>query len=196
MLDLSRTDLGAVILGLMAASLPGILVALFTYYLSLRHERQVVRQLIASARALLALEMEGNREALATFWRGLNVLDAEGHAPDETEAHLAAMASAGLLMRTLPHWSFVRWERIPAQALATLDAKGIAEIDRIYRDLREVTDLYTQLITLIPEEREQLDRDRFWQNRYAGWRVGTFTRLRAVVERILAAHSPLSADRR
>lgn len=189
------TTLQGEVLGFVAASLPGILVALFTYYLALRHERQITVRLIANALALLGLELEGNRSALDTFWRGLRALDTEEHSPDDTEHHLAAMAAGGLLGQTLPHWSFVRWERIPSEALGSLDAKGVAELDRIYRDLRDVTDLYTQLITLFPDERALLDRDRFWYNHYAGMRLSTFTRLRTVVERVLTAHHPLPSAR-
>ena len=187
----TTSDVAGLIVATAVAALPGILVALLSHYLTQRREDRKTQQMIANARMLLALEMERNRVALATFWRTINDLDKERTATS-AEGHLAAMAHAGLLMQTLPHWSFVRWEGISAEAIASLRKQNIEDIDQAYRDLRSATDLYAQLVTLIPEERELLDKDRFWYNRYAGMRLDTFERLTAVANRLLAAPTPLA----
>jgi hypothetical protein len=177
--------------GVILASVPGVLVALLTYYLRLLSESRQRRQLAYNARALLSLELTRNQEALATFWRQINALDEKGAAAG-SEEHLAGMALGGLLARVLPHWSYVRWERMPSQALATLDAKVLSELDGIYRDLHVITDLYAQMTTLLPDEREVLNNDRFWYNRYAYWRNGIFAQLSQNVERVLNARNPLA----
>lgn len=185
-----QQSVAASVAALIVASVPGILVALVSHYLTLRREDQLARRLIANARMLLGLEVERNRAALDAFWRGMNDLDKERKEAG-AEGHLAAMASGGLLGQTPPHWSYTRWERIAPQALATLSEQDIATIDQSYRDLRSLSDLFSQLVTLTPEERAELERDRFWFNRYAGWRVGTFERLAQVTHGVLAAPNPL-----
>jgi hypothetical protein len=180
-----------------AASVPGVLVALLSHYLTLRRENQVTRRLIANARTLLGLEMERNRAALDAFWRGMNDLDHgmgdldKDREADDAEGHLAGMAYGGLIRQTPPHWSFTRWERIAPQALATLSEQELAEIDQSYRDLRTVSDLFSQLVTFTPEERAILDKDHWWFNRYADWRMSTFQRLAQVTNQVLAAPNPL-----
>jgi hypothetical protein len=175
---------------LVIASVPGLIVALASHYLALRREDQVTRRLIANARMLLGLEVERNRAALDVFWRGMNDLDKE-HKEEDAENHLAAIAVGGLLGQMPPHWSFMRWERIAPQALATLSEQDIATIDQSYRDLRAVSDLFNQLVTFTPEERALLDKDHWWFNRYADWRMSTFERLTQVTNRVLAAPNPL-----
>jgi hypothetical protein len=177
--------------GVILASVPGVLVALLTYYLRILSEVRQRRQLAENAAALLSLELTRNQESLATFWREINALDKEGAAPG-SEEHLAGMASGGLLARVLPHWSFVRWERMPSEALAALNTKALAQIDSIYSDLRVITDLYTQLVTLQPDEREELNKDRFWYNRFAWMHSGYFAQLTPIVERVLAVRNPLA----
>jgi hypothetical protein len=177
--------------GVILASVPGVLVALLTYYLRILSEVRQKRQLAENAAALLSLELTRNQESLATFWREINALDKEGAAPG-SEEHLAGMASGGLLARVLPHWSFVRWERMPSEALAALNTKALAQIDSIYSDLRVITDLYTQLVTLQPDAREELNKDRFWYNRFAWMHSGYFAQLTPIVERVLAVRNPLA----
>lgn len=143
-------------------------------------------------RAVLALEVASNRGALEGFCRTLDALDKE-RKPPGTEEHLASMAFGGLLSYTLPNWSVVRWERLPPQAYAALTAGELAALDAIYRDLRGIADLYARLVTLTPQEMEELGKDRFWYNRYAGWRSGIYARLAQVVARVLAAGDPLRA---
>jgi hypothetical protein len=170
---------------------PGVLVALLTYYLRILGEVRQKRQLAANAAALLSLELARNRESLATFWREINALDEKG-AQAGSEEHLAGMAYGGMLARVLPHLSYVRWERMPPEALATLNAKVLTELDSTYSDLHIITDLYSQLVTLPPDEREQLNGDRFWYNRFAYLHSGYFAQLNPVVERVLAARNPLA----
>lgn len=138
----------------------------------------------------LGLEVESNRKALLAFWKEVNALDAENKTGNITD-HLAGMARGGLLAYALPHWSFVRWEGFLPQLFAALNKPEIEAVDRFNRDLQAITDLYKQMTTLTPEENAQLERDRFWPQRYAGFRDGTFTRLNEVVTRVLAAPHPL-----
>ena len=177
--------------GIVAASVPGLLVALVTQYLALIHEARTARRAVANALALLGLEMERNHDVLKEFWTGINALDTAS-SREETANHLAAMAAGGLLGQTLPHWSFLRWETATPEAIGALDKKDVEKIDQIYRNLRTVTDLFTQLVTLEPEERAQLEHDRFWANRYADMRSGTFERLGKVVDSVLFANPPLT----
>lgn len=178
--------------GIIAASVPGILVALVTQYITLIHEARTTRRAIANALALLGLEMERNYDVLKEFWAGINALDTE-QSREETANHLAAMVAGGLLGQTLPHWSFLRWETATPEAIGALDKKDVVTIDQLYRNLRTVTDLFTQLVTLQPEERAQLEHDRFWANRYADMRSGTFDRFGKVVESALSTELPLAS---
>src|SRR5690349_100978 len=57
-----------------AASVPGVLVALLTYWLTIRHENELARRSAANERALLHFELEHNRAALATFWQTIKDL--------------------------------------------------------------------------------------------------------------------------
>ncbi len=179
------------IVGVILASIPGVIVALLTYYLRILGEVRQRREQERNAATLLSLEVTRNQAALAKFWNEINALDEKGAAAGNEE-HLSGMAYGGLLARVLPHWSFVRWERMPSEALATLDAKTLAELDSIYGDLHIITDLYAQLVTLLPDEREQLKNDRFWYNRFAWMHSGIYAQLNRVVERVLAARNPLA----
>lgn len=62
-------------------------------------------------------------------------------------------------------------------------------IDQVYRDLRTISDLYAEMLTLEPDERERLNTDHFWYNRYAGWKLVTWRLIVPAVERVLAAET-------
>lgn len=181
------------VIALVVAAVPGIIVAIFTNYLNVRREDAQARRLIANARVLLGMELENNRQALDTFWREINGMDKEGVA-EAPQSHLAGMAAEGLLQYAAPRWSFTRWERIFPQVVATLEPKQVAEIDQTYRDLRAISEVFEKLVALTPEERAELDRDRFWYNRYADWRGTMFERLSALVTRASALRNPMAGD--
>ncbi|MGO8946953.1 MAG: hypothetical protein ACLQUY_04675 [Ktedonobacterales bacterium] len=180
------------IAGVFLASLSGVIVALVGQYLQVRHENQNLRRLYLSARRLQALEVGNNRSSLDTFWRTINALDAEQH-QDSTE-HLAAMLYGGLLGYELPHWSFVRWERLEAETFAAFREKELAGIDQMNRTLRSITELYSSLTTLTADDKARLERDmggRFWTNRLAGERYSTCDKLAEAVAKVIAAPSPM-----
>jgi hypothetical protein len=181
---------------LILASFPGVVVAIFTYYLTFLRDASQARRLIANARVLLGMEIEHNRQALDTFWRELNALGRQGAAAAEApHDQLAAMAAGGVLGYTPPQWSFTRWERVFPQVIATLSPKDVAEIDRAYRDLRSVADLFNKLVTLSPEERQVLEGgNRFWYNRFPDIRGQTFARLAEAVGRLSSFQSPMARD--
>jgi hypothetical protein len=183
------TNLPEVIL----ASLPGIVVALLTYWLTIRHEAILATRAAANELALLRFEYASNRAALAAFWQSINDL-ANVPRPENapTFEGLAHLVSNGLLGQLPPRWTFTRWESISAPALSRLAEKDLAELDQIHRSLREISDLFAQLITLSPEERAILDRERFWPNWYRDMRQGTFDRLSALVTAVLAARDPFA----
>ena len=184
------------VLYVLAASLPGILVALLAFWLTTRRENTQARQGRINARALLALEMEDNAGALRQFWEQIHRLDA-AYVPgrplndEQLTAHLAAMAEQGWVGGwVLPRFSVVRWERFPAAALGGLTSKQLGEIDATYRDLRAFSDAYDKLIYISPEERKELEENmhgRFWPQRFAESRIEMYKRLEALVQRILAA---------
>jgi hypothetical protein len=183
---------GDSVTALLIASIPGILVALLTQYLNVRHENAVERQLVANAQMLLALEIEDNQRALDAFWADLNVLDKDGHA-GEPDAHLEALVTSGLLNQTPPHWSSVRWQRISPRALAELSRKDLAVVDQTYRDLERVGDLFGKLVTLTAEEKKYLDDGgRWWPQRYVDIRKDTYARLDATVRVVATAANPLT----
>lgn len=185
--------LGDSIATLLIASIPGVLVALLTQYLSVRHEIAVDRQRAANAQMLLALEYEDNQRALATFWADLNALDKEGHAGDP-DAHLEALVTSGLLNQTPPHWSATRWKRVSPMALTDVPRKDLALMDETYRDLERVGDLVAKLVTLSPEDKKYLDGGgRFWPQRYVDIRKDTYSQLDKTVGRVLAAVNPLKS---
>lgn len=186
-------DTTSTLIGVLGAAIPGILVALLAHQLDVRRQERLMRIQNANGRTMIALEIDGNRQALASFWQTLNALDKESAQHPEREAHLAAMAAGGILGQTVPHWSFARWEGILPGTVATLDRSEIVAIDQMNRDLRTIADLFTQLVTMTPSEMAQLEKDRFWMNRYAGFRVGTFERMEAVVARVLKSSHPLAA---
>lgn len=176
---------------LIIASVPGVLVALVTQWLNVRHENEVERRSVANAQMLLALEIEENQRALGVFWTELNALDKEGHAGDPV-AHLEALVTAGLLNQTSPRWSSARWGHVSPRALAELARKDLAVVDQIYRDLERIGDLFAKLVTLSPEEKKYLDDGtRFWYKRYPDIRGETYAQLAVLVTRALAAVNPL-----
>jgi hypothetical protein len=183
------------LLALVGAAIPGVLVALVAQYLAQRREDRQERRLGANARALLALEINANLEALRDFWRAINDLDAE-HAGEGAEAHLAAMAQAGLLSYALPIFDDTRWKKLPPQALATLGEREVERVYRLYGDLAALTDLYRNVVTLSPEEEKEYagggSGGRFWYTYFAGRHVRSFERLEAVARRVLDAGNPLS----
>lgn len=183
--------LGDSVTALLLASIPGILVALLTQWLNVRHENEMERRSASNAQMLLALEIEDNQRALDAFWTDLNALDKDGHA-GEPDAHLEALVTSGLLNQTPPHWSSVRWTHLSPRALADLARKDLAVVDQIYRDLERVGDLFAKLVTLSAEEKKYLDDGgRWWPQRYVDIRRDTYARLEKLVTSVLSAASPL-----
>ncbi len=169
------------LLTLIAAAVPGVLIALLAHQLDLRRDVAEERRISQNARTLLGLEVAANRAALQTFWTTINALDI----PDQRKNagdHLAAMTERGLLSYPLPEWDFARWEHLPAQALSAFTPAELAQVDALNRGIRTFGDLYKQLITITPDEMTELNKDRFWVNRYSGWREGIFARLTATAE--------------
>ena len=185
-----------VILSIFIASLPGIIVAFLSQYLSQRHEDQNTRRLYASARRLLALEVENNRASLAAFWHTINNLDKEQQ--QDAQQHLAALADNGFLGYTLPHWSFTRWQRLEPETYAAFNEKEIVGIDQMNHALESITDLYTALVTVTPEDKKEFEQNmggRFWTNDFAFYRVSTYEKVAAAVEQVLGAPHPLDTPR-
>lgn len=191
--DLTAANPGALILSIFIASIPGVVVALLSQYLQQRHEDQNNRRIYLSARGLLAAEVNSNRAALDTFWRTINALDAEAHT--DLKEHLTAMAENGLLGYPLPHWSLARWQRLEAVTFPAFTAAELTAVEQINRGLEGIIDLYTQLVTLTPEEKEEMSSGsarRFWPSYYADNRDLTFTRLTQAVNQVLDAPQPIA----
>ncbi len=183
--DATQTTL----LGAAIAAASGVVVALFTYALSLWHEARLDRRLRRNTRTLLALEVESNRSALRAFWTTINALDTEPYPPEDAR-HLTAMFSSDLLTYALPEWSVVRWHHLAAKFLPALRSKELLTLDTLYRDLDTVRDLHTRLVTMTPENWADLRRNmdgRFWANDLARERMPFYTRLAASVTRVLDA---------
>ena len=187
--DLTGANPATLILSIFIASIPGVVVALLSQYLQQRREDQNNRRIYLSARGLLAAEVTSNRAALEAFWRTINALDAESHT--DLKEHLTAMAENGLLGYPLPHWSLARWQRLEAVTFPGFTAAELTAVEQINRGLESIVDLYTQLITFTPEEKEQIEEGgsvrRFWASYYATWRELTFTRLTQAVNQVLDA---------
>jgi hypothetical protein len=174
------------------AAVPGVVVALLSQYLQQRRENVNQRRLYASARRLLALEVNNNRASLDAFWRQINELDAEHH-EDSTE-HLAAMYFAGLVGYEVPQWSFYRWERLEADTFAAFAEKELAGIDQMNRACESVTQYYGSLVTLTDSDKAELAQNmkgRFWGNDLARERISIYTRLAAAVQQVIGAPSPM-----
>ena len=178
------------LLTLLVAAVPGVLIALLAHQLDLRRDAQAERRLSQNARTLLGLELDANRAILTTFWTTINGLD-RPDARQNAHGHLAGMAENGLLSYTLPTWGFTRWENLSPKSLASLTSSDLKTIDAMYRSLHAITDMYAKIVTITPDEMAQLNKDRFWANRFADWRNDLFTRLTAEVERVLHANNPL-----
>lgn len=189
-----NSNFGLLILSIFIASLPGIIVAFLSQYLAQRHEEQNTRKLYASARRLLALEVENNRASLDAFWRTISGLD--GERQQDATQHLAALAANGLLGYMLPHWSFTRWQRMEPETYAAFTEKEIVGIDQMNRALESITDLYTALVTLTPDDKKDLEANmggRFWMNDFARMRISTYEKVAAAVEQVVGAPHPLAA---
>jgi hypothetical protein len=182
-----------VIAAIFVTSLPGIVVAFVAQYLAQRHEDQNRRRLYASARALLADEVESNRAALEAFWRTIEILDKD-HLQDPKQ-HLSALAGNGLLGYVLPRWSFTRWEQLEPETYAAFSEKEISVIAQITRGLHSITDLYPALVTLTPEDKADLTKNmggRFWTNDFADMRLSTYEKMASAVQQVLSLAHPLA----
>jgi len=184
------------LLGFFLAAVPGILVALLSHRLDVNDRAKRAAVASANARRLLELEILGNRTALADFWKLINGLD-EANNPKDSEQHLAQMFSRGLLSYILPLWSTARWNANHPEWLDVISTAEIEQINQFYRDLQGITDLYAQIIRFpfTPDEMKQIENDRFWYNRLAGWRLPLFKRSSAIIDPLLARPLPLKAGR-
>jgi hypothetical protein len=176
--------------GIILAAIPGVLVALLAQALSQRADARQARRLETSARAMLALEVESNRETLSSFWRTINQLDADAKDTESVE-HLAGMTYGGLLTYVAPSLSTVRWDHLAPEVYGAFTAKEILALDSFYRGLSGVSELYGRLVKLNAEERAELDKDRFWYNRFADWRIVTFKHLSQTATQTLGVGNPL-----
>jgi hypothetical protein len=191
-LNSDSNNVGWIVLSIFIASLPGVVVAFLSQYLQERRENQNLARLYASARRLLALEVDNNRATLGSFWTTINGLDAEQH--QDTTEHLAAMLYSGLLDYQLPTWSFSRWERLEADTFAAFGEKELAGIDQMNRVLKSITELYSSLATLTAEDKAELSKNmggRFWGNDLARSRYPTYDKLAAAVQRVLGVPAPM-----
>lgn len=198
------------LIGALLAALSGVVVALFTQYLSQAREAAKERRLLANTRALLALEVRSNRDALVAFWKTVVALGSRPipgeAATDNSEAAgtptpptdpvelLAAMYANGLVSYSLPAWSVVRWNEVEPRTVAALTASQVVTLDGIYRALNDVTDLYARVVTITNEEWADLRQGssgRFWYRYLAREREPLFTRLIAAVTRVLDTPDPL-----
>jgi len=174
------------------AALPGVIVALLSQYLQQRRENVNQRRLYASARRLLALEVNNNRASLDAYWRQINELDAEHH-EDGTE-HLAAMYYGGLVGYDLPKWGFSRWERLEADTFSAFSEKELVGIDQMNRALKSIVEYYGSLVTLTDSDKAELNKNvsgRFWGNDLARERYPIYSRLAAAVQQVIGASSPM-----
>ena len=185
-----------VLLGFFLAAVPGILVALLSHRLDVNDRAKRAALASANARRLLELEILGNRTALADFWKLINGLD-DANNPQDSEQHLAQMIVHGVLSYVLPLWSTARWNANHPEWLDVISTAEIEQINRFYRDLQGITDLYAQVIRFpfTPEEAKELEQQRFWYNHVAGWRLPIFKRLVAIADPLLARPLPLQAVR-
>jgi hypothetical protein len=197
--DINQSD----IIGALLATLSGVIVALFTGYLAAGREAARERRLLANARTLLALEVRSNRNALTAFWRTVSVLGegasrredgaAGGQATDPVES-LAALYAGGLASYTLPTWSTIRWHGLDPRTVAALSPREVAALDSLYRELHDVSDLYSRVSTITPTDWADLQKNasgRFWNVDLARERKQLFSRLNAAVVRVLDAPDPL-----
>jgi hypothetical protein len=190
------------VVGGLLAALSGVIVALFTHYLSLRREADAGRRLRANTRALLEMEVRSNRTALGDFWRTINALGAKSPPADGTPIpadsveHLADIYANGLISYTLPAWSTVRWEALEPRTVASLHSGEVYALDAMYRALADISDLYGRVTKLTAEDLAELGKNaggRFWHLDLARERQPLFARLSAAVARALDAPDPLSA---
>ena len=157
-LNSDSNNIGVIVLSIFIASLPGVVVAFLSQYLQERRENQNLARLYASARRLLALEVDNNR---ATLGRLL--------APPSRSLTPSTMrtapsiwrqcSTADLLGYELPNWSFSRWERLEADTFAAFGEKELAGIDQMNRALKSITELYSSLVTLTAEDKAELDQE-------------------------------------
>lgn len=175
------------------AAVPGVLIALLAHQLEVRRDRQLEERASRNARQLLSLEIESNRAALAAFWQEINDLDPQ-KAETGSDKHLTAITENGFLTYPLPHWNSTRWQPAQPGWLKVLNEKEVELVDRFYRNLELITDLHTRIVTLTPQEQEQLSHDRFWASRFTSMRNRLFPRLVEVVNRTLTAQNPLSPN--
>jgi hypothetical protein len=114
--------------------------------------------------------------------------------PTDPVEQLAAMYAGGLPTYALPAWSTIRWQGIEPRTVAALSAGEVAALDRLYRSLRDVTDLYGRVATITPDDWNDLQKNmggRFWNLDLARERKLLFARLSAAVARVLDTPDPL-----
>ena len=66
------------------------------------------------------------------------------------------------------------------------------------RTLESLTDLYTELVTLTPDDKKEFEKNmggRFWMNDFAFYRISTFEKVVAAVDQVLSAPHPLGTPR-
>jgi hypothetical protein len=183
------------VLGVLGAAVPGVLVALVGHALSQRRERAREARLAALTRSVLGLEVSANLADLRAFWETINALDPDRQQKG-AEAHLAAMAQAGLLGYTLPTWHREHWTRLPVYAADALQPQEAEKVFALYSQIDAISALYAKLVTIPPEEMRQYSEggsgQRFWYNYFASSHAVYLERLAPLVGQALAAGNPLT----
>ena len=199
-LNVNQSDVA----GALLATLSGVIVALVTGYIATGREAAKERRLLANARMLLALEVRSNREALTAFWRVVSALgsgtrSSDGIAappsPSDPAEQLAALYAGGLTSYSLPSFSMVRWHGLEPRTVAALTPREVMALEGLYRELRDVSDLYGRVTTITPDEWSDLQKNvggRFWNLDLARERKQLFSRLNAAVVRVIEAPEPLA----
>ncbi|HLY31539.1 MAG TPA: hypothetical protein VKQ36_10950, partial [Ktedonobacterales bacterium] len=118
------------------------------------------------------------------------------HNTTDMTKHLEGMAYSNLLGQTPPRWSFARWETSEPETLAALKSDEIDQLEQVNLDLRAFSDLFTLIVTLTPEERNEINQGgsvgRFWGSYFARWREGSFAQLNQLASRILTVKGLLA----
>jgi hypothetical protein len=177
------------IIAILAASIPGILVAWFGSYLNRRENRAQIRILGHNARAQLRLEIDSNLRIVQAYQQALQAMDAS-HSHDKV-TRLKTMIDNGLFQYALPPWSVVRWEQLPALALPQFSEKDILVVEQFYQELAEIRALHHHLVVVTTEEERELGATGDASLQIAGQKITLFARLEKVVMAAAQTHNPL-----
>ncbi len=140
------------IIGIVAGFVAGLVATVLGWFLTERstrkREKRTEQETAASARALVALEIDQNIEEIITYWTIANKLPI----PYRSELQAEILLAQRVAQMVVPVWRREAWASQMPLLVAALSSDELRAAHRIYRQLDRISAIRATLVQLAEQE--------------------------------------------